>query len=354
MSVSEHGDLNSVEESPASRGPELITEVRTDELVTPGANVEVSVHTDDSHAEDFLLNTLEVDYVPASWPGPLMGKESPPLPYVAKPRFTTNPEEVINFPDTFIESYVQANQGLAGAVSIRGNRKRNYGSSRQDSATVLPVGTTDLNNGLFHLIMVADGVGSADLSHLASREAIISALRHLMLSVESEEDWHVQCAELFRKVEEDLRKLSVDRDIEISRLATTLRLAKVVPDQSSNQSTVFTASVGDGVTYHIGADGRFIDLKFAERQASDGAGLSTATKALPQHSSMFESGVFSLQSGETVVVATDGTQEVWNAGIPFENLLAAYSGDILQVAWALDVRARGATDDRSIGFWRQA
>jgi len=297
--------------------------------------------------------SLEDGYFPASWPGPLVGKFPPPLPYIPKPRLAVDPTEVLNFPDIVIDSHFQPDAGFAACISIRGNKKRHYGSSRQDSVAIFATESEVGAGRLIHFLLVADGVGGADLSHLASRKAVTTAMAELKMRADSHAEWKNQCAEVFSAVAAGLTAFADERSLNVSRLVTTLRIAKVVPSEVEGQSRVFSACVGDGVTYHLDSNGEPKDSLSGESGFGHDDEVSTATKALPYHAEYFEFKEFLVNRGESVVVATDGAQEVWTAGISLGSLIANQNTDALQIAWALDVKTRSATDDRSLSFWRQ-
>lgn len=310
--------------------------------------------TNSRSPENISIYSSGHDYTHPTWPGPLLGKFPPPLPYLPKPRIGLDSAEVLNFPDIVIDSYFHQNSGFAGCISIRGNKKRHFGSTRQDSVAVFAAESDSSPTGLIHILIAADGVGSADMSHLASRQAVVLAMEELKNRANSSKEWNIQCAEIFDSVATGLTTFAHGLGFDVSRLITTLRIVKVIPDAVGNNSRIFAASVGDGVTYHLDADGKAKDNLGGEAGFGVDDQVSTATKALPNHYKYFEAKEFLISKGESVVIATDGAQEVWTAGIELGQLIADQNADAFQIAWALDVRARSATDDRSLSFWRQA
>jgi len=291
-------------------------------------------------------------YAPILWPGDLQGKMPPPLPFIPQPRVSKASSEIVDWPDTIIDSYVVASVGKATCISLRGDGKRYFGTSRQDSCVVAAV-PSGRANSLVHLLAVADGVGSADLSHIASKLACRVALEELSVPSNLDGNWQETSAAVFRRVAVAIHSYAADAEIDPVRLLTTLRLAKVVPDASPGGGAhVFVASVGDGLTEHLGTDG----VAIADNDVAvngDEEALSPSTKALPRHADFFDAREFDLMSGEAVVLATDGAQAVWNSGHSIGSLVVRSDSTPMEIAWALDVRAQSHMDDRTVAFWRQ-
>ena len=339
-------------EGELAQSDEIVSDSSNDLSASSGVSA-VTTDLSEPVLEDVVQPAaVKSSYHPREWPGALVGRVPPPIPFLANPRLGKSAEEIIDFPDTIIDSYIHGNVGHAMCVSTRGDGKRHFGTSRQDSCAIALFSLEGSSEADISFLTVADGVGSADMSHFASKIATRTAIETLMMLSDSTESWEIQSREVFREVAESLQAYAEKKEIEIKRLITTLRIAKIVPSIATGTSVVSVANIGDGGTFHLDSSGA---VKPNENALENGSAdeLSPTTKALPHHAETFDFSQFSIEPGEAVVLATDGAVGVWNAGIPLGQLVVGERPETLEIAWALDVRARGHVDDRTIAFWCQ-
>lgn len=291
--------------------------------------------------------TIEIrNIVPQKWPGSLVGEKPPRgvLSYLAK-----KSEMAINisrFPDV-IADRLTTSMGTALFTSIRGDMKRNNGEPRQDYGAIH---SKMLMNAEVVFLVMSDGVGTKPLSHFAAIRIVDSAMSFLdeIDSFESTE-WEEKSKNLVTYVCENVENLAKSMQINSSELLATLRISVLVPTESEFVR-VFSLAVGNGV--HAIVDGE-ITRKFCITDEETNEGIFVpVSKALPIHADSLVSEVFEVLNSESIVMLTDGAQEVINQGIKFTDLVNSEDLDHHKLSWALDVRSAGASDDRSAIIWK--
>ena len=241
------------------------------------------------------------------------------------------------------DSYTLGKLELRGA-SRRGPSHAHGGSPRQDSYCLS--GSAD---GRFAVVAVADGLGSAKLSHLgaflASRVAC-AALTELLADSTIDE---IEFADVFAQVATTMRTLAARMlgECEESELLTTLVV--VIADSTTAEAVI--ARVGDS-TVLVLENGEIVDA-FDEPEP---ALVDSGTSALPS-SCDFEWRELSLPYDGCLLVVSDGISRQVElspavVGEFFAERLRMAPTDI-GFTRAIGFSRRGAHDDRTaVGLWR--
>jgi len=257
--------------------------------------------------------------------------------------------------DTALDGFT-AGAMTVRAVSVKGDRHRHYGEPRQDSfviARAAGIGTTP-HDGIV-VAVVADGVGSATLSHvgaaIACERVAASVLREhsefaKVLVAGDTDDAKQHLTRAIDDVCAALNAAAAEAGLAATEVSTTLRgvVASTDPDLLGRLSF----QIGDGGTYRLSGT----EWKAVDAEPIDGPIHSTATHALPDHPEQLHVQWWESATDEVIVVGTDGFTGPLGTS-EFAALLAeAWGGsavpDLLRFAWQAQTRARSYDDDRTV------
>lgn len=242
------------------------------------------------------------------------------------------------------------------AASVRGDSHRHLGEARQDALCVTRIGSPQ--DGELLLLAVADGVGSAERSHVGSNEVCRLAARYLdrqaaalYAALHDQDD--VKFGELAHAFVAELATLLTDLAVRDHRppeaYATTLRVL-LVPVDPAVRTRGFLA-VGDGGTALL-RDGVWHPDVTREEGAGSGI-IDTRTDALPSaRTPTVHRLLHPAQPGDVMVLCTDGlsTPLAGDAGMRDFLRDAWGSGDVPAPAdflWQFQYRVKSYDDDRT-------
>lgn len=231
-------------------------------------------------------------------------------------------------------------------VSIRGEGKRLAGGHRQDDLRVARLG---YGKSSPVIIAIADGVGNADLSATGARLACQFAIGYVR---ESATTGPYDPAALASAVQAGLFSWAGDKGLDPSRLATTLVVALIEPDEGGGAVARVTA-VGDSGASVV--ESHEIRPVFA---ASDGGAVdgdmfaNAPTRALPVDGVPSAHTVVELAPGSALLLWTDGFEPLLKFSESrnyFRDVFAAFpppaGADFL---WMVDARLKSYDDDRTV------
>lgn len=231
------------------------------------------------------------------------------------------------------------------ATSVRGDSHNWEGSCRQDAMTVTRIGPPEAE---LLLLAVADGLGSAESSHLGSFLVTGQAALHLDREAESIH------AALIAQDEGELRAIANKAIVgAVSELrvgpehATTLHVLLAPTDPAIRERVVF--SVGDGGLFVLRGD----HWEHAS-PAGHSSLLETRTEALPHAYRSVKSTLVRTVPGEVLLLGTDGiTNPLTQKDPEFARHLAhAWGGpeipSLSDFLWQAQTRAKSYDDDRTV------
>lgn len=247
--------------------------------------------------------------------------------------------------DTAID-WLEAENLSARAVSVRGHGHRHGGEIRQDSLALGAVGD-------FVTIAVADGVGSADQSHVGSMtaaraaarwDAVPSLMAHLVPGEPVDFSW------LAREV----NRAALDRNLHPKQVSTTLALMAVPRSAELDAAgdpwwVVGCWQVGDSA-FAVLRDGEWQPIGFEESETGGGL-TTTVVQPLPLHQ-LARSFSVRCRPGDTIVAASDGVLNPLTTNSGYAAALAACwtakaptPAELLHV---VDATLRSFDDDRTL------
>ncbi|MET9672495.1 protein phosphatase 2C domain-containing protein [Streptomyces sp. NPDC006482] len=232
----------------------------------------------------------------------------PPVPQ-GRPRVSDDPTAAV-LPDIVLDGAAYPPLTVR-AASVRGDSHRYHGEPRQDSLGVSLLG--EPGPGELLMLAVADGVGSASLSHVGSssvcRWAAWALAHHAQelyeaLAAGAAAHFAELATFVVERLADRLTLSAKNRSHEPASYATTLRVLLVPRDPSVRTRGLLT--VGDGGIALL-RDGRW-DLDpggtAEEKGAGDGV-IDTRTAALPL-SRTAETRLLTTRPGDVLVLSTDG------------------------------------------------
>ncbi|MBY9075962.1 protein phosphatase 2C domain-containing protein [Nocardioides sp. WL0053] len=247
-------------------------------------------------------------------------------------------------PDTAID-WLDTEVGHVRAVSARGHMHRYLGEVRQDS-----YGLGLVEDVL--VISVADGLGSAEWSHMGSAVASAEAARwkgFLELTCGDAAPFETVSMEALA---EELAAVAADRGVDVREVATTLVAAAVRTRQMSEQGIAFEVTllqVGDSTAWRCSSEeGGWV--KLGEEPDDRSTLISTAVDPLPLH---HEARVWreTFEAGETLALVSDGVGNMFQANSDYASVLAGLWQDgaptpsrLLEV---VDATVKSFDDDRT-------
>ncbi|WP_436738567.1 protein phosphatase 2C domain-containing protein [Streptomyces sp. BBFR102] len=239
------------------------------------------------------------------------------------------------------------------AASVRGDSHRYQAEPRQDSVCVARIGSGESE---LLVLGVADGVGSAPLSHLGSQKACAFAAGALdrvaapLATAVAEGDlagFRALARQAVAEVATLLRHEAERYGRQPAEFATTLRLLVVPLDPAVRFRGLLT--LGDGGTALL-REGRW-DLAAGGAEEEDAAVIDTRTPALPTTREPAATLIRTLP-GDVLVVCTDGLSTPLAGDQDTAGFLArTWSGERVpgpaDFLWQLQYRVKSYDDDRS-------
>lgn len=247
--------------------------------------------------------------------------------------------------------FVQANASeccSAGQIQIAAASRRGYShihdaTPRQDDYAV------ELSpDGRYAIAAVADGLGSADLSHIGAQWAVRGAIREFVTIASTTPLSQISPIDLAARTSERMRALTrsvlASDEADEHRFSTTLVLAAV--DLAKQELWSF----------RVGDSDLLLRLRSSWRSAFRTEPRGEGTAALPHDPGGAESVHIGFPAGHAVMLATDGIAQTMEAspdivGSAFHQLLASPLTEFeFQRLVAFD--RRGAHDDRTaVAIW---
>ncbi|MFE2767802.1 protein phosphatase 2C domain-containing protein [Streptomyces albidoflavus] len=239
------------------------------------------------------------------------------------------------------------------AASVRGDSHRYQAEPRQDSVCVARIGSGESE---LLVLGVADGVGSAPLSHVGSQKACALAAGALdrvagpLAAAVAEGDlagFTALARQAVAEVATLLRHEAERYGRQPSEFATTLRLLVVPLDPAVRVRGLLT--LGDGGTAML-REGRW-NTALGGTEEGDGAVIDTRTPALPTTREPVAT-LISTLPGDVLVVCTDGLSTPLAGDQETAHFLArAWSQERVpgpaDFLWQLQYRVKSYDDDRS-------
>ncbi|MFF7182649.1 protein phosphatase 2C domain-containing protein [Streptomyces sp. NPDC008121] len=286
----------------------------------------------------------------------------PPVPQ-ALPRVSDDPTAAV-LPDIVLDGAAHGPLTVR-AASVRGDSHRYLGEPRQDALGVSLLGEP----GAAELLMlaVADGVGSARLSHVGSNHACRWAAwilaryaeeLHETLVTEDAERFAALADTAAEWIAARLTRTAERAAHEPASYATTLRVL-LVPLDPAVRTRGFLA-VGDGGTALL-SDGRW-DLTVTDPEPDPGAGaedgeaaeaavIDTRTAALPLTGTAVTR-LIGTRPGDVLVLGTDGLSTPLAGEQEMRDFLrTAWGGgtvpDPADFLWQVQYRVKSYDDDRT-------
>jgi serine/threonine protein phosphatase PrpC len=246
--------------------------------------------------------------------------------------------------DTVLDGMAAGSIEVRG-VSARGHSHRYVGTVRQDSFALGAAGR-------YFAFAVADGLGSAEWSHVGSATAAREAVKWEQLEFAGEHVAREGSILRMPGLATYVTRAAFERGLTERDVATTLVLAAVPKEPEVDTEgrpfwTVAIFSVGDSGAAII-RDGSWTRVN-ADAHSADGI-ASTATDALP-FSVKPERVLLKVQPGDVLVLATDGVLNVAAANAEYRDaLVALWSEGVPEPAELLryvDATVKSYDDDRT-------
>jgi hypothetical protein len=293
----------------------------------------------------------EMSVSSAGWPSSrpiVVGQAGPSF----EPKGTREDFQVVPCrPDTVIDGW-STGPFTVRAATTRGYLHRYLGSPRQDDyAVVLRAAEGPL------IVAVADGVSAAHHSHVGSTTAVSYASQWLARELPTDiasTDWRKLLQDTaWALVEQAKVTLSLDQvDAERTEqaMATTLVCAVCQPIDDS-QMAVWLVGVGDSGAWVL--DGKEFTRVLGGKSASESGLTSSAVTGLPRVPDPVEAVEITVNSGQALLVGTDGFGDPLGGGTGdvgklFSDVLGGDIPSLLEFAHALDFSRETFDDDRTL------
>ena len=286
---------------------------------------------------------------PVEVPQIVIGIPSPDLePVLTNPRFRDFPFR----PDTVIDGWSNDLVTVRGA-SLRGHVHRHNGAPRQDDFAIHV-----LRDGRL-IALVADGVSSANQSHLGSTTAVRQATKWLKTQLPpqtADTDWMAlvrDAAYALINQAQAMLQLQDPPDVGSAEkeMATTLLCAVIEPIEAG----ILRASIvgiGDSGAWLL-RDGQFTPV-LGGKTADEGGLSSNAVAGLPRLPGELQPSVIEIQEGDVLLLGTDGIGDPLGTGEGgVGNLFRKLFGgsrppSLIEFAHALDFSRETFDDDRTL------
>lgn len=261
-------------------------------------------------------------------------------------RFKIEPGELPQLdaacPDTVLDA-AQLSGLVIRAASIRGDAHRYNAQPRQDA-----MGLWRISERIV-LACVADGLGSAELSHLGAMAACDAARG---LRKRPDEQFKEMAGRYFSRIAQAIEEAAVERGVEAGDLATTFLAAVLEVGVHGSPHRAWLMRVGDCEAMLL-RNGEWTSCFVA---APEGEVTSSATLALPGHADQVEIYGMPLELGDMLLLCTDGLSKPMR-GDEVRAQLADWWRErppsMAEYLWQLSFRARTHDDDRTaICIWR--
>ncbi|MFC6881406.1 MULTISPECIES: protein phosphatase 2C domain-containing protein [Actinomadura] len=261
-------------------------------------------------------------------------------------RFKIEPGELPQLdtacPDTVLDA-AQAPGLVIRAASARGDAHRYNAQPRQDAMGLWRISERIL------LACVADGLGSAELSHLGAMAACDAARG---LRRRPDEQFKEMAERYFSRIAEAIEEAAAVRGVGGGELATTFLAAVLEVGSHGSPHKAWLMRVGDCEAMVL-RNGEWTSCFFA---VPEGEVSSSATLALPGHADQVEIYETPLEPGDVLLLCTDGLSKPMR-GEEVRTQLAGWWGEhppsMAEFLWQLSFRARTHDDDRTaICVWR--
>ncbi|MDQ1322567.1 MAG: hypothetical protein QG655_3815 [Actinomycetota bacterium] len=286
---------------------------------------------------------------PVEVPQIVIGTPSPDIePVVTDPRFRDFPFR----PDTTIDGWSNDIVTVRGA-SLRGHVHRHNGAPRQDDFAIhaLPDGRL--------IALVADGVSSANQSHLGSTMAVRQATHWLKTQLPpqtADTDWMAlvrDAAYALITQAQAMLQLQDPPDVGSAEkeMATTL-LCAVIEPTAEGVLRASIVGIGDSGAWLL-REGQFTPV-LGGKTADEGGLSSNAVAGLPRLPGGLQPSVIEIREGDVLLLGTDGIGDPLGTGEGgvgnlFRKLL---DGDrppsLIEFAHALDFSRETFDDDRTL------
>jgi hypothetical protein len=261
-------------------------------------------------------------------------------------------------PDQVIDGWSTTTMTLRGA-SLRGHLHRYSGAPRQDDFAM-----HHLVGGRV-IVLVADGVSGATQSHIGASTAIRVAAQWLQSNLQDDigsTDWLTMFKGTAWKLTEQAKTLfgleELDPVQAEAELATTLVCAVIEPI-GPGWLRAHLVRVGDSGAWLLSA-GRFVDV--LSGKTSESGVSSSAVVGLPRVPNELTPVVVDFESGDVLLVGTDGIGDPLGSGDGgvgnlFRDLLSGPGAppSLIEFAHAVDFSRETFDDDRTlVAVWPKA
>jgi serine/threonine protein phosphatase PrpC len=253
------------------------------------------------------------------------------------------PDLDVTCPDTVLDA-ATAPGLVIRAASIRGDAHRYYEQPRQDA-----IGLWRISERVI-LACVADGLGSAKLSHLGATAACEAAREQLR--VRPNEEIEEAAGRYFTRIADAIEKEAARRDVPAAELGTTFLAAVIEVGVDGSPHRAWLMRVGDceAKRLHKGVWAPCFDTE-PEDEIS-----TSVTRALPGDAGQVEVRRLRLDPGDMLLLCTDGLAKPMR-GDEVRAQLADWWGaeppSMTEFLWQFSFRARTHDDDRTaICVWR--
>lgn len=253
------------------------------------------------------------------------------------------PDLDVACPDTVLDA-ATAPGLVIRAASVRGDAHRYNAQPRQDA-----MGLWRTSERIV-LACVADGLGSAELSHLGAATACGAAREYLR--VRPEEELRESVERYFARIAKAVTDEADRRGVPAGELGTTFLAAAIELGANGAPHRAWLMRVGDceAMLLHKGVWAPYFD------NGREGEVTSSVTLALPDHADRVEIRTLLLDPGDMLLLCTDGLAKPMH-GDEVKDRLAEWWGkeppSMTEFLWQFSFRARTHDDDRTaVCIWR--
>ncbi|MFC4029911.1 protein phosphatase 2C domain-containing protein [Streptomyces polygonati] len=302
---------------------------------------------------------------PAVAPEPVaLGPRFPePVVLVGRPSLGSAPRALPQVtaaaPDSVVDGGTVGGLVVRGA-SIRGDDHRYFGETRQDAMgfwTLNPPPAGGQGSPAADPVLlacVADGVGSQPLSQLGSSLVCRLLPQHTALRFDRLaqraplEALAGACRAVASDIAAGIRVEAAERRADAKELSAAMAAALVFPGGASGPARALLFAVGDCQGFLLS---RGVWRAVLGPAGDDGDIMSTATDALPGHPDRVAVAECALESGDVLLLCTDGLANPMRNDSVLDRLAqywgAGHAPALPEFYWQLSFRAQTFGDDRS-------